>query len=84
MGGGAKYSQARDILIELSEKHDIPLVETQAGKGTVEADFKNNLGGLGITGTLAANKAARTGRSNHRNRYKIYRLCHLIENRFRF
>lgn len=59
VGGGAKYSQARDILIELSEKHDIPLVETQAGKGTVEADFKNNLGGLGITGTLAANKAAR-------------------------
>ncbi|WP_101845217.1 3D-(3,5/4)-trihydroxycyclohexane-1,2-dione acylhydrolase (decyclizing) [Halobacillus sp. Marseille-P3879] len=59
VGGGAKYSQAREILIDLSEKHNIPLVETQAGKSTVESDFKNNLGGLGITGTLAANKAAK-------------------------
>jgi 3D-(3,5/4)-trihydroxycyclohexane-1,2-dione acylhydrolase (decyclizing) len=59
VGGGAKYSGARDILIELSEKHDIPLVETQAGKSTVESSFANNLGGVGITGTLAANRAAR-------------------------
>jgi 3D-(3,5/4)-trihydroxycyclohexane-1,2-dione acylhydrolase (decyclizing) len=59
VGGGAKYSQAREILVALSEKHNIPLVETQAGKATVESDFKNNLGGMGITGTLAANKAAR-------------------------
>ncbi|MFC7392751.1 3D-(3,5/4)-trihydroxycyclohexane-1,2-dione acylhydrolase (decyclizing) [Scopulibacillus cellulosilyticus] len=59
VGGGAKYSRARDILMKLSEKHNIPLVETQAGKATVECTFKNNLGGLGITGTLAANKAAR-------------------------
>lgn len=59
VGGGAKYSKARDILIKLSEKHDIPLVETQAGKSTVESTFKNNLGGIGVTGTLAANKAAK-------------------------
>ena len=59
VGGGAKYSQAREILVALSEKHNIPLVETQAGKATVESDFKNNLGGMGITGTLAANKVAR-------------------------
>ncbi|MCY9026906.1 3D-(3,5/4)-trihydroxycyclohexane-1,2-dione acylhydrolase (decyclizing) [Priestia megaterium] len=59
VGGGAKYSGARDILIALAEKHNIPLVETQAGKATVESNFKNNLGGMGVTGTLAANKAAR-------------------------
>ncbi|KSU79776.1 3D-(3,5/4)-trihydroxycyclohexane-1,2-dione acylhydrolase (decyclizing) [Fictibacillus enclensis] len=59
VGGGAKYSQAKNILVELSEKHNIPLVETQAGKATVGSDFRNNLGGMGITGTLAANKAAR-------------------------
>ncbi len=59
VGGGAKYSQAAEILKSLSEKHSIPLVETQAGKSTVEASFKNNLGGLGVTGTLSANKAAR-------------------------
>ncbi len=59
VGGGAKYSGAREILMSISEKHDIPFVETQAGKSTVESTFKYNLGGLGITGTLAANKIAR-------------------------
>ncbi|KJE33345.1 3D-(3,5/4)-trihydroxycyclohexane-1,2-dione acylhydrolase (decyclizing) [Bacillus licheniformis] len=59
VGGGAKYSGARDELIAMSEAYNIPLVETQAGKSTVEADFANNLGGMGITGTLAANKTAR-------------------------
>ncbi|MCY9187686.1 3D-(3,5/4)-trihydroxycyclohexane-1,2-dione acylhydrolase (decyclizing) [Bacillus mojavensis] len=59
VGGGAKYSGARDELVAISEAYDVPLVETQAGKSTVEADFPNNLGGMGITGTLAANKAAR-------------------------
>ncbi|WP_409509339.1 3D-(3,5/4)-trihydroxycyclohexane-1,2-dione acylhydrolase (decyclizing) [Bacillus spizizenii] len=59
VGGGAKYSVARDELVAISEAYNIPLVETQAGKSTVEADFANNLGGMGITGTLAANKAAR-------------------------
>lgn len=58
VGGGAKYSQAREELMEISEKCNIPLVETQAGKSTVDANFKNNLGGMGITGTLAANKVA--------------------------
>ncbi|WP_426983090.1 3D-(3,5/4)-trihydroxycyclohexane-1,2-dione acylhydrolase (decyclizing) [Bacillus cabrialesii] len=59
VGGGAKYSGVRDELVAISEAYNIPLVETQAGKSTVEADFANNLGGMGITGTLAANKAAR-------------------------
>ncbi|MBK5502877.1 3D-(3,5/4)-trihydroxycyclohexane-1,2-dione acylhydrolase (decyclizing) [Peribacillus sp. TH14] len=59
VGGGARYSGAHDILIKLSEKHNIPLVETQAGKSTVESSFTKNLGGVGILGTMAANKAAR-------------------------
>lgn len=58
IGGGAKYSEAREALIEFSEKFNVPVAETQAGKSAVESAFKNNLGGLGITGTLAANKAA--------------------------
>ncbi|MGZ9815728.1 3D-(3,5/4)-trihydroxycyclohexane-1,2-dione acylhydrolase (decyclizing) [Peribacillus simplex] len=58
-GGGARYSGARDILMKLAEKHNIPLVETQAGKSTVESSFPKNLGGVGILGTMAANKAAR-------------------------
>ncbi|MFJ7938566.1 3D-(3,5/4)-trihydroxycyclohexane-1,2-dione acylhydrolase (decyclizing) [Peribacillus sp. NPDC096622] len=59
VGGGARYSGARDILMKLAEKHNIPLVETQAGKSTVESAFPKNLGGVGILGTMAANKAAR-------------------------
>jgi len=59
VGGGVKYAEAREELIAFSEKYDIPLVETQAGKSAVEYTFKNNLGGMGITGTLAANTAAR-------------------------
>ncbi|MFK4300209.1 3D-(3,5/4)-trihydroxycyclohexane-1,2-dione acylhydrolase (decyclizing) [Paenibacillus sp. RC254] len=59
VGGGAKYSEAREALIALSEQYQIPLVETQAGKSTVESTFANNLGGVGITGTAAANAAVR-------------------------
>lgn len=59
VGGGCKYSKARQELIAISERHHIPLVETHAGKSTVEWQFKNNLGGLGILGTSAANKAVK-------------------------
>ncbi|MBC1937725.1 3D-(3,5/4)-trihydroxycyclohexane-1,2-dione acylhydrolase (decyclizing) [Listeria grandensis] len=60
VGGGAKYSEAREALIAISEQHNIPLVETHAGKSTVEYQFKNNLGGTGILGTSAANAVIRT------------------------
>ena len=59
VGGGAKYSQAREELIELSMQCNIPLVETHAGKSTVESSFKNNLGGTGVLGTEVANKVVR-------------------------
>ncbi|WP_152655865.1 3D-(3,5/4)-trihydroxycyclohexane-1,2-dione acylhydrolase (decyclizing) [Oceanobacillus sp. CFH 90083] len=57
VGGGAKYSEARDEIVALSEKANIPIVETHAGKSTVEFTHQNNLGGNGILGTSAANKA---------------------------
>ncbi|MGI4935097.1 carbon monoxide dehydrogenase beta subunit family protein, partial [Escherichia coli] len=50
VGGGAKYSEAGSALKRFSEKHKIPLVETQAGKSTVVADFPLNFGGVGVTG----------------------------------
>jgi 3D-(3,5/4)-trihydroxycyclohexane-1,2-dione acylhydrolase (decyclizing) len=59
VGGGCKYSGARGELVEISTKHNIPLVETHAGKSTVESTFANNLGGNGILGTSSANKAVR-------------------------
>ncbi|HBI1566116.1 TPA: 3D-(3,5/4)-trihydroxycyclohexane-1,2-dione acylhydrolase (decyclizing), partial [Enterococcus faecalis] len=46
-----------ESLQKISQVHQIPLVETHAGKSTVSWKFENNLGGLGILGTSAANKA---------------------------
>ena len=57
VGGGCKYSEAGEILEQISRDCQIPLVETHAGKSTVSWNFKNNLGGMGILGTSAANKA---------------------------
>lgn len=59
VGGGARYSESREALMAISERHNIPLVETHAGKSTVEFQFKNNLGGTGILGTSAANAVIR-------------------------
>lgn len=60
VGGGANYSQAREALMRLSKQCQIPLVETHAGKATVESTFEYNLGGTGILGTIAANKAVQS------------------------
>lgn len=56
VGGGAHYSGAGSILEKLATQHQIPIVETQAGKGTVVAHFPLNLGGVGVTGNAAANE----------------------------
>lgn len=55
-GGGAKYAEATEELKALSEKCNIPIVETHAGKSVLTYDFPNALGGTGILGTSAANK----------------------------
>jgi len=58
-GGGLKYSDAGRALQEIAEKHGIPFAETQAGKGTLTSEHPMNLGGIGETGTLAANQLAK-------------------------
>ena len=40
VGGGCKYSEAGEILEQISRDCQIPLVETHAGKSTVSWDFK--------------------------------------------
>ena len=57
-GGGLRYSGAADELAGLAARFDIPFAETQAGKGTLPWDNPRNLGGIGVTGTSAANAAA--------------------------
>lgn len=58
-GGGVRYSEAGNDLAAFAEEFKIPFGETQAGKGSVRWDHQQNLGGLGVTGTLAANRIAR-------------------------
>lgn len=58
-GGGVRYSEAAEILKKFSGKFNIPFGETQAGKSAVEWDYSLNLGGVGVTGNLAANLIAK-------------------------
>src|SRR6202011_651429 len=55
-GGGVIYSEATDALRRLVEATGIPVGETQAGKGSLPFDHPANLGAIGATGTLAANR----------------------------
>ena len=60
LGGGVKYSGAEDAAAAFALARRLPFAETQAGKGAIAWDHPNNLGGVGVTGTSAANGAART------------------------
>lgn len=58
-GGGVKYSEAGNSLLTFAKKFNIPFAETQAGKSAIKASEDLNLGGLGVTGNLAANIIAK-------------------------
>ena len=58
-GGGVHYSDAYDILELLVMLTNIPVCETQAGKGALRYDNPLNLGAIGVTGTEGANLLAR-------------------------
>jgi 3D-(3,5/4)-trihydroxycyclohexane-1,2-dione acylhydrolase (decyclizing) len=57
-GGGVLYSGAEGVLRELVETTGIPVGTSQAGGGTLDWDHPQSLGGVGATGTLAANRIA--------------------------
>jgi 3D-(3,5/4)-trihydroxycyclohexane-1,2-dione acylhydrolase (decyclizing) len=57
-GGGVIYSEATDMLKAFVETTGIPVGETMAGKGSLNFDHPLNLGAVGATGTLAANRVA--------------------------
>ncbi len=57
-GGGVKYSQCEKEFLTFSEKFNIPFGETQAGKGAIDSEHILNLGGIGTTGNLSANRIA--------------------------
>ncbi len=58
-GGGVRYSEAEAWVRSFAEKRHIPVVTTQAGKGALPWDHPLNMGGIGTTGTEAANVLAR-------------------------
>ena len=57
-GGGVLYSDAETQLQALVEQTGIPVGTSQAGGGVLAWDHAQNLGGVGATGTLAANRIA--------------------------
>ncbi len=57
-GGGVQYSGAVAELTAFAEAHDIPVVETIAGRANMVADHPLNIGPVGVTGSDSANAIA--------------------------
>ncbi|MBA0124560.1 3D-(3,5/4)-trihydroxycyclohexane-1,2-dione acylhydrolase (decyclizing) [Haloechinothrix sp. YIM 98757] len=57
-GGGVVYSGAGEQLAELANATGVPVADTHAGKGALPADHPCAVGGIGSTGTAAANALA--------------------------
>ena len=55
-GGGVHYSLAVDELRALVDRHDLPVVETMAGKACLTADHPLLVGPVGVTGADHANR----------------------------
>ena len=58
-GGGVIYSEATEQLRRLAEATGIPVADTQAGKGAIQWDHPQAVGGIGSTGSPVANALAR-------------------------
>ncbi len=54
-GGGVIYSGAEADLATFASAHNIPVVETQAGKSSLDFDHALNFGPVGVTGASSAN-----------------------------
>ncbi|MFW8637470.1 3D-(3,5/4)-trihydroxycyclohexane-1,2-dione acylhydrolase (decyclizing) [Cribrihabitans pelagius] len=57
-GGGVQYSRAVDELTAFAERHQIPVVETIAGRANMVAAHGLNIGPVGVTGSDSANAVA--------------------------
>ncbi len=57
-GGGVQYSRAVKELTEFAEAHDMPVVETIAGRANMLNDHPLNIGPIGVTGSDSANAIA--------------------------
>lgn len=57
-GGGVQYSRAVAELTAFAEAHQIPVVETIAGRANMVATHDLNIGPVGVTGSNSANAIA--------------------------
>jgi 3D-(3,5/4)-trihydroxycyclohexane-1,2-dione acylhydrolase (decyclizing) len=57
-GGGVVYSEADAALRAFAAATGIPVADTQAGKGAINWDHPQSVGGVGATGAHAANHLA--------------------------
>ncbi|MDO4259745.1 MAG: 3D-(3,5/4)-trihydroxycyclohexane-1,2-dione acylhydrolase (decyclizing) [Actinomycetaceae bacterium] len=57
-GGGVIYSEAAQELRDFAAHTGIPVADTQAGKGAINFDHPQSVGGVGSTGGDAANHLA--------------------------
>jgi 3D-(3,5/4)-trihydroxycyclohexane-1,2-dione acylhydrolase (decyclizing) len=57
-GGGVHYSLAESELARFAESHNIPVVETVAGKACLLSAHPHNAGPMGVTGCASANALA--------------------------
>ncbi len=57
-GGGVHYSFAEAELLAFAQRHNIPVVETVAGKASLVAAHPLNAGPIGVTGCESANALA--------------------------
>ncbi len=54
-GGGVRYSEAGETVMEFCKAFNIPVSQTQAGHSALPDSFELSVGGIGVTGGLAAN-----------------------------
>jgi 3D-(3,5/4)-trihydroxycyclohexane-1,2-dione acylhydrolase (decyclizing) len=57
-GGGVQYSRAVDELTRFAEAHQIPVVETIAGRANLTNEHDLNIGPVGVTGSNSGNTIA--------------------------
>ncbi|MEX1662105.1 3D-(3,5/4)-trihydroxycyclohexane-1,2-dione acylhydrolase (decyclizing) [Thioclava sp. 15-R06ZXC-3] len=57
-GGGVQYSRAVEALTQFAETHQVPVVETIAGRANLTATHPLNIGPIGVTGSDSANAIA--------------------------
>ncbi|MGF1725274.1 3D-(3,5/4)-trihydroxycyclohexane-1,2-dione acylhydrolase (decyclizing) [Photobacterium nomapromontoriensis] len=57
-GGGLHYSSALEEFLHFVDTYQLPVGETQAGKGALPWDHPSNLGSIGVTGSTAVNTLA--------------------------